>query len=411
MCYYCSRETQIRAIDMNGGLTMNSNYPITYIVPFEYNEDKLEVLFVDWISSFKDSPIDAASSEIVSIEKIYYPVRCYFYHFDVSWNATSIWEGKEQSLETVYETETVFVSKEGTEYKQASHTEDRVPLTKVVPKTIKSSKIVQKDKKETSGTINNCNYFTLCPASENSELDRLLSQFTADDLKNADKYSDETLNNIRVTEITGDDEKIYEKANKLWSFYTKRLCAAQVPGTRHENLKYEYKAANVIKYISLLPVYEIVYKYDEVEYTVYFNGKHTDSFVAFNMRPQNEKYNTTIQKKSDSIITQSKTVAKNSALAFFAVPLFLFGLVFVPIAWRTGHELLSIIALAVVGFITYSIYKKVKTSIMEAKKQNEEIDTITTDNQQRKEAINNIVLNASLSDDEKKKLIDNVMKR
>ncbi|MBP0972483.1 MAG: hypothetical protein J5851_01095, partial [Oscillospiraceae bacterium] len=81
------------------------------IIPFQYSGTELEEMFIKWIISFEDSPIDSAAADIVSFVPVLYPAYQFIFKYNAKWSATSIWEHDESYTE--YESKTFFVDKHG----------------------------------------------------------------------------------------------------------------------------------------------------------------------------------------------------------------------------------------------------------------------------------------------------------
>lgn len=258
---------------------MDSNNILQKVIPFSIDEAEARKNFLDFIIQGDNTPIDAAcSSVITTIEKRYYPVRCFFITYSADWNATSIWEHDEKY--TDYQIKTVYIDYHGrehnspgtdTEFKnghsyqhQRRYTQKTIPVTK--------HKTVVDHIERTDGGIRNNSFqkIYLNEEGKTGQMAKWLEGFIKQE------------NYPRETGKAESDSKIqplYQTEEYAWQAILPQVkelalhdCEEEIPGSRYEDLCVTHFLCEYDVEMVLIPTYYVAYSYGDAQYECWLSG-------------------------------------------------------------------------------------------------------------------------------------------
>lgn len=264
----------------------------------------------EWLSLLTDDetvPIDVAYRATYEIRKEYYPYAVYSISCSGEWSAKSIWEHKEEYQ--VAREETVFYDYQGnecktggrdTEYRNGrSIYHERRPVSRTVYDT--KTKTVIDNVQATYGDIGPLS-LTEYVATSNIPSLSWAQQVSNDQLVtvNDDYFEDFILEATTVSEEAATKEARSDARSELADY-----ARGDVPGDRFENFSLDsFSVQKSTRTDCYLPVYHIVYQYEDESYECYLNGGAVGSGALFGEKPVDND----IQKQAELLDThKSKT--------------------------------------------------------------------------------------------------------
>lgn len=233
---------------------------------FSVSENQIRQDFVNYLLETKEIPPDASiSAEIVKIKKYYQIISKCEGPYIAHWKAKCFWEHKEKYTYT--DTEIVFVDKYGIEHSYQDKGWTAVPktVTKTDYKTVVDDiRLIERD-------IEN-NYCELIPAQGISfPLDNwIIERFSKSEIPVT------LLNNSDFSECVVKEKRNKEIVLNLAKTNCKDACLAHVkgiiPGSRHTDFTFDFKSDFEISEEYFIPIYQVVYTYNNHQYEVWFSG-------------------------------------------------------------------------------------------------------------------------------------------
>lgn len=270
---------------------MESNNRETNLIQFSLSEKEVRENFLDFIIKGDSTPIDVAcESTIVQITKQYYPVRCFYVTYSADWDATSIWEHKEEYTE--YQKKIVYIDYRGQERSSSgwdyevrngkSTQHYRKPMEKTIP--VKKTKTVVDNVEETYGGISDERFFlpVFIPSdtSQNEFAKWIAKQVTPS------KYGiGQIAEECQVQELQGAEDYAKKIAASHAQDRAYSQCKGQVPGSRYEDFSVSNFQAKYKMDIVLVPVYYITYSYKGASFECWRGGTSEETWYSHS-KPQ-----------------------------------------------------------------------------------------------------------------------------
>lgn len=401
-----------------------------FVVPFKIQESFVWKSVAEYLSQKETTPVESiCNSHIVSIEKEYYPIERLEISYTTQWDAISIFKEYWTETETHYENQIHYFDRLGKEhekpgfdrfnpktgnwshgafrldnYRFKGYSGDRYTrpweareVTVAVTEEIPYSKEIGRKKTNGKGSgkhigIHNAQY----PFSNENfpEPERI-------------PYSKEIVRDTVIMEKAKPfSEKDYNSELSAARAKANKECKKQIPGHEYVDFSMEFKSDDVFQ-TWYYPVYHVTYTFQEQKYECFVSGYY-EKTVNGKHNPEDKSIET-IKQQYDDEYTKLKEIKKKFWLRFVWI---YFGIVVAGTAissflsfFHVSGFIESILELVLFLSITIYLFKKNYKEIKNIKEkitQNRtKKDNIIPIRQEKKKSILEIVLDDSLSDNEK----------
>lgn len=246
----------------------------------------------EWLSLLTDDktvPIDVAYRATYEIRKEYYPYAVYSISCSGEWSAKSIWEHKEEYQ--VAREETVYIDYQGKEHSKPGKDMDQLRGGTIVyrPRDPRYRTVYETKTKTVIDNVQ-ATYDEIGPLSLTeyvavSDLPNFswAQQLSEDQLIAVDDtfFNDFDLKTISMSEEAATKEARNDARSELADY-----ARGDVPGDRFENFSLDsFSIQKSTRTDCYLPVYHIVYQYEDESYECYLNGGAVGSGALFGEKP------------------------------------------------------------------------------------------------------------------------------
>ncbi len=372
-------------------------------------------MFIKWIISFEDSPIDSAAADIVSFVPVLYPAYQFVFNYNAKWSATSIWEHKESYTE--YESKTFYVDKRGREHNYRGYDKDSAgndvfftPIVKQVP-TTKTRTVIDKTQR-TNGKTDGQKTSSLYALTGNSSFNKWLQSF---DGSSSLPIASDSVEDFRIEEPCEDETSALNIAYEDLKNTVSQKCKGQVQGTRFTGFSVDDLHETHATEVTLLPVYRLTYRYNKKDYMVLFSGVSQNE-VFFEERPIMQEYEQFISQSKAKIREDNSRITNNTCYILLIVCGILFviiPLLFMLFTLRGKIRLLLlpiIIVASVAAFWGVKFYSdRIEKYKAEKTMHENQMKEYTQDIARKRNEIAAVIQNTSLSYEEKKEQVNQIL--
>ncbi|MBP0972980.1 MAG: hypothetical protein J5851_03630, partial [Oscillospiraceae bacterium] len=237
-------------------------------------------------------------------------------------------------------------------------------------------------------------------------------------------FDPDSVENYRIEEPCEDETSVFNTAYDDLKKAVSQQCKGQVQGTRFTGFSVDDLHETHTTEVILLPVYRLTYRYNEKEYTVFFSGASRNE-TFFEERPIIQGYNQFVAENKNKCGRLNSDIIGNTVLmvllaagiAFILLPLFiLFSVQFISdLGKHISHipeiiRLLVVLAVsvgAVYGFI-FLLNRNKKINAEKTIIENQ-MKEYTQDIAQKRNEIAAVIQNTSLSYEEKKEQVNQIL--
>ena len=258
------------------------------IVPFTLTDDQLMESFTKYICS-SDAPLDIAlRSKVLSIRKIFYPVR----HFEVSYNASWTASDPQYRTETssTIETKTVFLDYRGQEhaipgvdyfdergnYRLTPQPDGHLIHWRPVKKAelVSKNRTVRDGSEEVFGFTGDKTTTETVIVGQSKEMTQWLKKLP---LKNAVKLEGSVDSDCTVLPFEDSEQNIWEVVEKKVRSKARSSSKRGAAGCEDFTIV-SFRCSYTVDHI-LLSVYELCYEYGGTEYKLWISGDGTSALI------------------------------------------------------------------------------------------------------------------------------------
>lgn len=378
-----------------------------YVIQFNMDESEIRKNFLDWVILGDNTPIDIAyKAEITSVTKTFYPIRMVSSEYKAEWSALSIWEREEEYKELVpmvrYMNGNIGPVEDTQERFKKVPKHNGIRIIERYNETVTKKRTVIDKKERTSGRIsgNYCSKVTL--TEDNNE--QMVNWLNSISLETSVDFSESAVMGAKLKPLTESDEYAHDYLAPSIKKQAISECKKEIPGTRYEEFSLEHMSDKYCVDIYYIPVYEITYKYGDKEYNVFMSGSVKDS--AFAVEKPIDTNLEEKKKKLDSELEALKSERLKYGLIGFLGPIVTYILT---AFFRFDDGVYYIIFALLVAAGAFVVVKKFLPLNKKVKEQNNIISVYLGNLDDKKKTILAIVNNDSLSAEEQKEQIKQVV--
>lgn len=397
---------------------MESNSQERNLISFTLSEKEVRENFLDFIIKGDTTPIDVAcESTIVQITKQYYPVRCFYVTYSADWEATSIWEHKEDYTE--YKTETVYIDFRGKEHDNNSRDYEvrngqstwhyRRPMQKNIP--VKKTRTVVDRTERTYGEISDERFFQPAYIPSDSSQTKFAKWIGAQVAPR--KYViGQVEEECQIQGLYGSDDyaKQFVTSHVKDRAYT--LCKRQVPGSRYEDFSISNFHAEYKMDIVLIPIFYITYSYNGEIFECWRSGTSEEKWYSHN-KPQDSTIAEQDQQARTMIEGIRKRRMKTGLIVYLGFPVAILVVLFLMLVFHiTSDKFMELVCL--IGFVILIIkltkyFAQFKQLNQEIKFQEEKFRNMKKNMSNIRKAIAEIVKRDDLNEEQQKAAIKDIL--
>ena len=397
---------------------MNFDLTKSKLIPFSVSEKEVRDRFLDFIIDNDNAPVDVAyTAKIISVNKVYFPIRCFDIEYSADWSATSIWEHKEEYTE--YEPKTVYIDYYGKEHKSPGfdkfHNGTHIGTTTIASSGTRPFKAQQKmvpitkhktvidNIEQTYGSIGiERAYEPIITYNDDSEKG-LCDWILGSAIGGKPVQSQPTLmHGCEIKPLIYSDEHACDIAMSNVSTLATSQCRREVPGDRYTDLSVYNLDTTYNMEIILISVYHIEYEHEGQKYECFTSGSKSSTYF-YNTMPEEDNIKNENEAQKEKVRNQKSRKWKWFFLVYLLMPFAVFFFFMYSIAIYSAIPVLATIILEIILLVKYS---RIKKELKESLAVNENYLTILRN---KRFGVAVIMRNSDLSEEDRRTAVYNII--